>query len=91
MKACWAFPRSPSLTIWRRAAAPGFSAVEAEFAPAPKAHPAFLVANLQALIAMLQEAGYPRVRDEPLDGYNRIYTSDPFGNRIELMEPIQES
>jgi catechol 2,3-dioxygenase-like lactoylglutathione lyase family enzyme len=65
--------------------------VEAEFAPARKAHPAFRVANLQALIAMLQKAGYPHVCDEPLEGYNRIYTSDPFGNRIELMEPIQES
>ena len=27
------------------------------------------------------------VDDEPLEGYDRVYVSDPFGNRIELMEP----
>ena len=25
--------------------------------------------------------------DEPLEGYTRVYVDDPFGNRIELMEP----
>jgi aminoglycoside 6'-N-acetyltransferase len=25
--------------------------------------------------------------DEPLEGYHRIYVDDPFGNRIELLEP----
>ena len=25
--------------------------------------------------------------DEPLDGFDRVYVSDPFGNRIELMQP----
>lgn len=24
----------------------------------------------------------------PLEGYDRIYVEDPFGNRIELMEPL---
>ena len=28
------------------------------------------------------------VDDEPLEGYNRVYVSDPFGNRIELLEPM---
>jgi hypothetical protein len=31
------------------------------------------------------------VDDEPLDGYDRIYASDPFGNRIELLEPLPRS
>jgi hypothetical protein len=26
-------------------------------------------------------------RDQPLEGYERLYVDDPFGNRIELMEP----
>jgi hypothetical protein len=26
--------------------------------------------------------------DEPLAGYDRIYVDDPFGNRIELLEPL---
>ena len=24
--------------------------------------------------------------DQPLEGFNRVYVNDPFGNRIELME-----
>jgi hypothetical protein len=31
--------------------------------------------------------GYALREDEPLEGYQRIYVDDPFGNRIELMEP----
>jgi catechol 2,3-dioxygenase-like lactoylglutathione lyase family enzyme len=60
--------------------------VEAEFRPARKAHPAFLVEDLPALTAILAVAGYPLRTDEPLEGYDRIYVDDPFGNRIELME-----
>jgi hypothetical protein len=26
------------------------------------------------------------VKDDELPGYNRVYVSDPFGNRLELME-----
>jgi catechol 2,3-dioxygenase-like lactoylglutathione lyase family enzyme len=61
--------------------------VESNFQPARKAHPAFIVENLAALSAKLTEAGYPVVADEPLKGYTRVYVNDPFGNRIELMEP----
>jgi hypothetical protein len=31
--------------------------------------------------------GYALQDDEPLEGYQRIYVDDPFGNRIELMQP----
>lgn len=34
----------------------------------------------------LRRAGYAIVDDEPLEGYLRVYVSDPFGNRLELME-----
>jgi hypothetical protein len=61
--------------------------VEAEFRPARKAHPALLVADLQALQERLRSRGYSTREDEPLEGYQRIYVDDPFGNRIELMEP----
>jgi hypothetical protein len=27
------------------------------------------------------------IDDEPLDGYDRVSVTDPFGNRIELMQP----
>jgi catechol 2,3-dioxygenase-like lactoylglutathione lyase family enzyme len=29
--------------------------------------------------------------DEPLAGYDRVYVDDPFGNRIELLEPTAAS
>jgi catechol 2,3-dioxygenase-like lactoylglutathione lyase family enzyme len=61
--------------------------VEKEFRPARKAHPALLVEDLPALADRLRAAGCPVIDDEPLAGYRRIYTEDPFGNRIELMEP----
>jgi predicted ABC-type transport system involved in lysophospholipase L1 biosynthesis ATPase subunit len=43
--------------------------------------------TLMALAAGLQRAGYHVSRDQPLKGYDRLYVDDPFGNRIELMEP----
>lgn len=62
--------------------------VEAEFRPARKAHPAFLVDDLAALAAALAAAGHPARNDEPLEGYERAYVDDPFGNRIELMQRL---
>ena len=61
--------------------------VEAEFRPARKAHPALLVADLQSLISNLKSHGIQVIDDDPLEGYLRVFVSDPFGNRIELMEP----
>jgi len=61
--------------------------VDGDFRPARKAHPAFLVDDLAGLLERLRAAGVPIVDDEPLEGYQRAYVDDPFGNRIELMEP----
>jgi catechol 2,3-dioxygenase-like lactoylglutathione lyase family enzyme len=61
--------------------------VDVDFRPARKAHPALLVRGLAALRQRLQAAGYTTRDDEPLEGYERFYVDDPFGNRIELMEP----
>lgn len=61
--------------------------VEADFRPARKAHPALLVRDLAVLTARLRAAGVAVIDDEILPGYDRIYVSDPFGNRLELMEP----
>jgi catechol 2,3-dioxygenase-like lactoylglutathione lyase family enzyme len=60
--------------------------IEKNFAPARKAHPAFLVDDLAGLTAVLTKAGYAIAHDKPLEGYDRIFVDDPFGNRIELME-----
>jgi catechol 2,3-dioxygenase-like lactoylglutathione lyase family enzyme len=61
--------------------------VEAEFRPARKAHPALIVEDLASLSAALAKAGHALRSDELLEGYTRIFVDDPFGNRIELMEP----
>ncbi len=61
--------------------------VESDFRPAKKAHPAFIVSDVQALSEAIASAGHDVVDDEPLHGYTRVYVNDPFGNRIELMEP----
>jgi catechol 2,3-dioxygenase-like lactoylglutathione lyase family enzyme len=61
--------------------------VDADFHAARKAHPALLVRGLGELVEALRAGGFAVVDDEPLTGYDRVYVSDPFGNRIELMEP----
>ena len=61
--------------------------VDPAFRPAQKAHPGLLVSGLDALIARLRAAGHAVVEDQPLEGYHRVYVNDPFGNRLELMEP----
>jgi catechol 2,3-dioxygenase-like lactoylglutathione lyase family enzyme len=61
--------------------------VDPDFRPARKAHPALIVRDLKALKEKLIELAHPFRVDEELEGYHRIYVDDPFGNRIELMEP----
>jgi catechol 2,3-dioxygenase-like lactoylglutathione lyase family enzyme len=60
--------------------------VEPDFRPARKAHPAFIVDNLDDLVGALSTAGHKWEKAEPLRGYDRIYVDDPFGNRIELLQ-----
>jgi len=62
--------------------------VDPDFRAARKAHPAFLVRGLTDLAARCAAAGFTPVTDEPLDGFDRFYVFDPFGNRIELLEPL---
>ena len=62
--------------------------VEADFRPARKAHPGLQVEDLPLLIEKLRGLGYAVKEDEPLEGFHRVYVDDPFGNRIELLEPL---
>jgi catechol 2,3-dioxygenase-like lactoylglutathione lyase family enzyme len=61
--------------------------VDPDFRPARKAHPAFVVSGLRDLADALRARGVAVVDGEPLEGVDRLYVADPFGNRIELMEP----
>jgi len=61
--------------------------VEKDFRPARKAHPAFVVRDLDGFIERARRSGCEMAEDEPLPGYARIFIYDPFGNRLELIEP----
>ena len=61
--------------------------VAAAFVPARKPHPAFIVDDLRAMAAMLEKNRCRLAHDQPLEGCDRLFVDDPFGNRIELMQP----
>ena len=61
--------------------------VEADFRPAKRAHPALLVTDLAQTIEALSGAGFEVKYDpEPIQNFDRAFTADPFGNRIELLQ-----
>ena len=60
---------------------------EADFRPASKAHPGLLVEDLDALATRIAAAGYPVTWDDDLPGMRRFYSEDPFGNRLEFLQP----
>jgi ubiquinone/menaquinone biosynthesis C-methylase UbiE/catechol 2,3-dioxygenase-like lactoylglutathione lyase family enzyme len=66
--------------------------VEQDFRPAKKAHPAFLVHDVVAVVQRCKENDYALSPEEPpLSGYVRTFVFDPFGNRIELMQKINQN
>ena len=69
---------------------PGFQVhlgVEADFRPARKAHPGFRISGLRDLADRLGAAGYPVTWSDEVPGQDRFHTADPFGNRLEFVEP----
>jgi catechol 2,3-dioxygenase-like lactoylglutathione lyase family enzyme len=60
--------------------------VEEDFRPAHKAHPAFRVDDLDALVARAHDDGYVARWDAARPSVRRCYIDDPFGNRIELID-----
>lgn len=61
--------------------------IDADFRPARRAHPALAVHGLDALADRLERAGLAPRWDAGLPGMRRFYIDDPFGNRLELLEP----
>lgn len=62
--------------------------VQERFTPATQAHPALRLADeraLEGLAARLEAAGWPVTWAYELDDVRRFFSSDPWGNRIELM------
>jgi len=69
--------------------------VEPDFAPARKAHPAFLLDppapaprhdDIDALAERAEELGFPVTWDENLLGFRRFHTADGNGNRVEILQ-----
>ncbi len=60
--------------------------VQQDFRAARKAHPAFLVSDIDDFSTRLKDAGCDVTIDYDLPGFKRFYTNDPFGNRLEFME-----
>ncbi len=65
--------------------------VEEPFVPARKAHPGLLVDGLQQLAQRLEQAGHPVSWDGEFPGHDRFYSTDPFGNRLEFLQPQESS
>jgi catechol 2,3-dioxygenase-like lactoylglutathione lyase family enzyme len=63
--------------------------IETPFVPAKKAHPAFLVENLDNLRERLEAADIAVRVNEEIPGVKRFFVDDPFGNRLEFMEVSQ--
>ena len=65
--------------------------VVTDFVPRHKGHPALEVVGLAAWRVYLVAAGVHVSDDEPLPGWQRLYITDPWGNRIELLEHEPEA
>ena len=61
--------------------------VEEEFRPARKGHPGILVGDLDEVVERLRRAGQHVTWDGDFPGFRRVYAADPFGNRLEFLQP----
>ena len=62
--------------------------VEEGFRASVKSHPAMRVRGLAELRRALERDGVGVTEDTQLDGHDRWYLTDPFGNRLELIEEV---
>ena len=62
--------------------------VEDPFAPARKAHPGLVVVDLDDAARRVATTGQDVAWDTDFPGFRRFYAHDPFGNRLEFLEPV---
>ena len=64
--------------------------VEDPFAPARKAHPAFVVDDLAGVASRLRDLGFEvdESQRESFPGHVRLHTFDGHGNRVEVLQPV---
>jgi catechol 2,3-dioxygenase-like lactoylglutathione lyase family enzyme len=58
------------------------------FRASTKSHPAMRVRGLAELRRALERDGVTVTDDTQLEGHERWYVTDPFGNRLELIEEV---
>ena len=63
--------------------------VEQDFRANVKAHVAFEVDDVADIAARAQAAGYETRSNDELDGFERVFIFDPFGNRLEFLKPVR--
>lgn len=81
-------PMQSSGGVWFRAGSVELHlGIETDFQPARKAHPGVRVDDIDVLAARFQDAGYSVCWDERYPGIRRFYVDDPFGNRVEILQP----
>jgi catechol 2,3-dioxygenase-like lactoylglutathione lyase family enzyme len=56
---------------------------------ASRRHPAFRVANLEAMRARLETAGVEIIAGNRFPGQERFFVRDPWGNRLEFVERLR--
>jgi len=64
--------------------------VEDNFRPARKGHPGIVVTDLDDVVHRLIEAGQDVNWDADFPGFRRVYAHDPFGNRLEFLQPASQ-
>ena len=64
--------------------------VEDPFAPARKAHPAFVVDDLAGVARRLRDLGFEvdESQRESFPGHLRLHSFDGHGNRVEVLQPV---
>lgn len=60
--------------------------VEHPFAPARKAHPGFVVPDIDAVAERIAALGQSTQWDDTIKNRRRFFAEDPFGNRLEFLE-----
>jgi catechol 2,3-dioxygenase-like lactoylglutathione lyase family enzyme len=61
--------------------------IDDDFHPARKGHPGILISDLDDLVRRLEGAGHSPQGDADFPGFRRVYDHDPFGNRLEFLQP----
>ena len=62
--------------------------VDDDFHPAQRARMALVVDGLDAVVATARMLGCKASEPEPLGDFTQVYVCDPFGNQLELLQPL---